>query len=42
VISSKNRGFFYWKDALGGRCNERIFGGIYQYIVKLGVFLNIP
>jgi hypothetical protein len=41
-ISSKNRGFFNWKDVLGGGFNKRILGGIFQYLVKLGVFFNIP
>jgi hypothetical protein len=25
----KTRGFFYWKDVLGGWCNKRILGGNY-------------
>jgi hypothetical protein len=41
-VSSKNMGFFSWKDVLGEGFNKWIFGGIYQYLVKLGVFLNIP
>jgi hypothetical protein len=40
-VSSKSRGFFYWKDLLGG-FNETILGGIYQYLAKLGVLFNIP
>jgi hypothetical protein len=41
-VSSENRGFFYWKDVLGGGFNKRILRDIYQYLVKLGVFFNIP
>jgi hypothetical protein len=33
---------FYWKDVMGGGLNKNSFGGIYQYLVKLGVFFNIP
>ena len=29
-------------DVMGGGFNKRILGGIYPYIVKLGVFFNIP
>jgi hypothetical protein len=41
-VSSENRGFFYRKDVLGGDFNIKKFGGIYQYLVKLEVFFNIP
>jgi hypothetical protein len=34
--------FFYWKNVLRGGLNKRIWGGIYQYLVKLGLFFNIP
>jgi hypothetical protein len=33
---------FYWKYVLGGVLNISILGGIYQYLVKLRVFFNIP
>jgi len=41
-VSNKNRGFVYWKDVLGGVFNKRIWGDIYQYLVKLGTLFNIP
>jgi hypothetical protein len=31
-------GKMYWE----GEVDKRIFGGIYQYLVKLGVFFIIP
>jgi hypothetical protein len=33
---------FIQKDVLGGGFNKSILEGIYQYLVKLGVFFNIP
>ena len=33
--------FFNWKYVLGGG-STTLFVGIYQYLVKLGVFFNIP
>lgn len=40
-VSSKNMGFFYWKDLLRGGFNNNISRVICQYLVKLGVFFNI-
>ena len=35
-------GVFNWKYVLRGRINKNILVGIYQYLVKLGVFFDIP
>jgi hypothetical protein len=34
--------FFYWKYVLRGGFKKMILEGIYQYLVKLEIFFNIP
>jgi hypothetical protein len=41
VISSKNN-IFLLERYIGNEVQKNIWGGIFQYLVKLGVFVNSP